>query len=76
MIIRGSLERLAPVMMTAMTSFVGLLPLLFGHGEPGKEILHPLSVVLFGGMLASTLLDQLVTPCLFYLFGSPSSKTS
>ncbi len=71
MIIRGSLERLAPVMMTAMTSFVGLLPLLFGHGEPGKEILYPLSIVLFGGMIASTLLDQIVTPALFYLFGSP-----
>ncbi len=70
MIIRGSLERLAPVMMTAMTSFVGLVPLLFGYGEPGKEILYPLSVVLFGGMLASTLLDQIVTPALFYLFGS------
>lgn len=70
MIIRGSLERLAPVMMTAMTSFVGLLPLLFGHGEPGKEILFPLSVVLFGGMIASTALDQIVTPALFYLFGS------
>ncbi|MFO1065877.1 MAG: efflux RND transporter permease subunit [Pirellulales bacterium] len=72
MIIRGSLERLAPVMMTAMTSFIGLIPLLFGYGEPGKEILYPLSVVLFGGMLASTLLDQLVTPALFYLFGSVS----
>jgi Cu/Ag efflux pump CusA len=70
MIIRGSLERLAPVMMTAMTSFVGLLPLLFGHGEPGKEILYPLSVVVFGGMIASTVLDQIVTPALFYLFGS------
>jgi Cu/Ag efflux pump CusA len=70
MIIRGSLERLAPVMMTAMTSFVGLLPLLFGHGEPGKEILYPLSIVLFGGMIASTVLDQIVTPALFYLFGS------
>jgi Cu/Ag efflux pump CusA len=70
MIIRGSLERLAPVMMTAMTSFIGLVPLLFGYGEPGKEILYPLSVVLFGGMLASTILDQLVTPALFYLFGS------
>ena len=72
MIIRGSLERLAPVMMTAMTSFIGLVPLLFGYGEPGKEILYPLSIVLFGGMLASTVLDQLVTPALFYLFGAPT----
>lgn len=75
MIIRGSLERLAPVLMTAMTSFVGLLPLLFGYGEPGKEILYPLSVVLFGGMIASTALDQIVTPALFYLWGSPAHKT-
>jgi len=73
MIIRGSLERLAPVMMTAMTSFIGLIPLLFGYGEPGKEILYPLSVVLFGGMLASTILDQVVTPALFYLFGSSAA---
>jgi Cu/Ag efflux pump CusA len=72
MIIRGSLERLAPVMMTAMTSFIGLVPLLFGDGEPGKEILYPLSIVLFGGMIASTALDQIVTPALFYLFGSRS----
>jgi CzcA family heavy metal efflux pump len=69
MIIRGSLERLAPVMMTAMTSFVGLLPLLFGAGQTGKEILYPLTVVVFGGMLASTILDQIVTPALFFKFG-------
>jgi Cu/Ag efflux pump CusA len=69
MIIRGSLERLAPVMMTAMTSFIGLLPLLFGAGQTGKEILYPLTVVVFGGMLASTILDQIVTPALFFKFG-------
>ncbi len=69
MIIRGSLERLGPVMMTAMTSFIGLLPLLFGAGQTGKEILYPLAIVVFGGMLTSTILDQLVTPALFFKFG-------
>ena len=79
MIIRGSLERLAPVMMTAATSFIGLLPLLFGAGQTGKEILYPLALVVFGGMLTSTLLVQLVTPALFFRFGKnvyrPKSTT-
>ncbi len=69
MVIRGSLERLAPVMMTAFTSFIGLLPLLFGAGQSGKEILYPLTVVVFGGMLCSTILDQIVTPVLFFALG-------
>jgi Cu/Ag efflux pump CusA len=70
MIVLSSLERLATVVMTAMTSFIGQIPLLSGYGEPGKEILYPFTIVLFGGMLASTILDLVVTPALFLPFSS------
>jgi len=69
MIIRGSLERLVPVLMTALSAILALTPLLFAKGEPGKEILYPVAVVIIGGLLSSTLLDIFVTPAIFFKYG-------
>jgi Cu/Ag efflux pump CusA len=69
MITRGSLERLTPVLMTALVAAFALTPLLLSADAPGKEILHPVAVVIFGGLVSATLLDTLLTPVLFWLFG-------
>lgn len=69
LIIRGAQERLAPVLMTSMVTAFALVPLLLAADQPGKEILHPVAVVIFSGLLSSTLLDTLLTPLLFWLFG-------
>ncbi len=74
MILRGTLERLVPVLMTASTAALALIPLLLAAGEPGKEILHPVAVVIVGGLVSSTFLDLIITPTAFYLFGKKASE--
>jgi heavy-metal exporter, HME family len=72
MIVRGTLERLTPVLMTALAAGLALVPLMLGAGEPGKEILQPVAVTIFGGLVSATLLDAIITPILFKMFGENS----
>ncbi len=74
MIVRGSLERLTPVLMTALVAAFALAPLLFEAEQPGTEILHPVAVVIFSGLVSSTLLDTFITPALFWLFGRQAAE--
>jgi CzcA family heavy metal efflux pump len=68
MIVRGSLERLAPVLMTALTAGIGLIPLVLGGQEPGREILYPVATVILGGLTTSTFCEFLIHPGLFWNF--------
>jgi HME family heavy-metal exporter len=74
MIVRGSLERLSPVLMTALVTAFALAPLLFEAERPGTEILHPVAVVIFSGLISSTLLDTFLTPIMFWLFGQKAAE--
>ena len=69
MVVRGSLERLVPVLMTALSAGLALIPLMIGADAPGKEILHPVAITIFGGLISSTLLDTVLTPILFLRYG-------
>ncbi|MBS7807963.1 efflux RND transporter permease subunit [Variovorax sp. PCZ-1] len=69
MLMRGSMERLTPVLMTALVAALALAPLLFEADMPGTEILHPVAVVIFSGLITSTLLDSFLTPAMVKVFG-------
>ena len=69
MIERAGKERLAPMLMTALTAGIALVPLVLASGQPGKEILYPVATVILGGLISSTLLDFTVRPALFWTFG-------
>ncbi|MBK8943638.1 MAG: efflux RND transporter permease subunit [Ignavibacteriae bacterium] len=68
-IIQGSIERLNPILMTAITAGLALIPLVLGSGEPGKELESPMAIVILGGLVTSTALNMIVVPSLFYKFG-------
>ena len=74
MVVHAGKDRLAPVLMTALTSGIGLVPLAMAAGEPGKEILYPVATVIIGGLVTSTLLEFLVRPALFWTMGISAAK--
>lgn len=69
MLERGTLERFLPVIMTALSAGIALIPFVLSYGEPGKEIISPVAICIVGGLVSSTLLDFAVTPAVFRIFG-------
>ncbi len=74
MVERGTLERLVPVLMTALSAGIALIPLVLAADDPGKEILNPVAVVIVGGLISSTILGLGVTPAAFYAFGRKAAE--
>ncbi|HEX6000411.1 MAG TPA: efflux RND transporter permease subunit [Hyphomicrobiaceae bacterium] len=70
LVVRGSLERMTPVLMTALSAGLALSPLMIDAGAPGKEVLHPVAITIFGGLVSATLLDAFLTPILFLRLGA------
>jgi len=73
---RGARERIAPIMMTALTTGLALVPLAIAGNIPGHEIEHPMAIVILGGLVTSTLLNLLVVPSLYLRFGKGQNKIS
>jgi CzcA family heavy metal efflux pump len=76
LVFRGARERLAPVLMTAMVTGLGLLPIAIGSGEAGREIEGPMALVILGGLATSTVLNLVLLPVLYRRFGMESLATA
>lgn len=74
-ILQATLDRVVPVLMTASSAALALIPLLLAADAPGKEMLHPLAVVIFGGLVVSTVISLFLTPAMFYRFGKKTAQT-
>jgi CzcA family heavy metal efflux pump len=74
LVVRGSGERLAPILMTALATGLALLPIVLGGDKPGHEIEHPLAVVILGGLVTSTILNLFLMPALYARFGRKQSR--
>jgi Cu/Ag efflux pump CusA len=72
-IVRATLDRVVPVLITSLVTSLALIPLMIGGGDPGKEMLHPLATVIFGGLISSTIISLFLTPALFYCFGKKAA---
>ncbi|HEX5106619.1 MAG TPA: efflux RND transporter permease subunit [Pirellulaceae bacterium] len=72
LVLRGAEERLAPILMTALTTGLVLVPLVIAGNLPGHEIEYPLAVVILGGLLTSTLLNLFLLPPLYLFFARPT----
>lgn len=74
LVMRGARERIAPIMMTALTTGLALIPLAIAGDLPGHEIEHPMAIVILGGLVTSTVLNLLVVPTLYLRFGKPRAE--
>jgi len=70
LVVRGAIERLSPILMTALTTALALLPIIIGGNRPGQEIEHPMALVILGGLITSALLNLLVVPVVYWKFGT------
>ena len=75
-VVRGSLERISPILMTALTAGLALIPLALGGGQPGNELQTPMAIVILGGLLSATALNMIVLPALYWMFGERSIEST